>query len=313
MLSISRSAARLCIFVLVLFAFLDIAPVSAASVIWIANPPSGSDSNPCTFASPCQTLQGPESAGQIDSNGQVTCAQGTAFGSGFLGSQSLTVDCPGLFLPNSTPIQTQSDGTVIKIRHLTINGQNGVGGVLAVGGNGATLVLEDCIFENFSGTAIQISADGPYNLILRNVRIVNNGAGVVLKPAAGGNINATFDHVTIYRNNGGGIKTDTTNGAVTVDATDSVVSSNAGNGFNAVGGAGGQNMVSIKNSVIAKNGTAGIQANGSSAGVMVATTLLDQNASGALSVVNGGNLLTYGNNSIVGLQGSNFTGAATLK
>lgn len=316
MLSISRTAVRLCIFALVLLAFLDVAPASAANVIFTANPPSGDDGNPCTFASPCQTLFAPILAGKVEQNGQITCAQGTAFGSVFAGSQSVTVDCPGLFVPSQTAIQNQGNGTVIKVRNLTFNGQfagTGAAGALITSGSGSTLVLEDCVFENFSGVAIQIAANGPFTLILRNVRMVNNGAGVVLKPGAGGSINTTFDHVTISRNNGGGIKTDTTSGAVTLDVTDSVVSSNAGNGINAVGGAGGQNMVSVKNSVIAKNGTAGVQANGANAGVMIATTLLDQNAAGALSVVNGGNLLTYGNNSIVGPQGSNFTGTAPLK
>jgi hypothetical protein len=50
---------------------------------------------------------------------------------------------------------------------------------------------------------------------------------------------------------------------------------------------GGQGVVSIKNSVIAENSVAGVQANGASAGVMIGTTLLDQNATGATSAVCG--------------------------
>jgi hypothetical protein len=98
-----------------------------------------------------------------------------------------------------------------------------------------------------------------------------------------------------------------------LDITDSVVSKNSGNGINAVGNAGGQAMVSIKNSVIAENGSAGVQANGANAGVLISTTLLDQNAAGALSVVNVGHISTYGNNSIVGSAGSGFTGTAPLQ
>jgi hypothetical protein len=100
---------------------------------------------------------------------------------------------------------------------------------------------------------------------------------------------------------------------VDLDISDSEISNNAGNGINAVGAGANQNMVSIRNSVIARNGVAGVQSNGASAGVLVATTLLDQNVAGALSVVADGNLVTYGNNNIVGLQGSSFTGTATLK
>jgi hypothetical protein len=314
-MSVVQITAKLCIVALALLAF--VAPVSAASVIFLANPPAGNDNNTCSFASPCQTLG---TLGRLDSNGQVTCAQGTAFGSNFIAALSVTVDCPGLFVPNQTALQGflgefEPDGIVITIRHLTINGQfagTGALGVSITGGSGSTLVLEDCVFENFSGTAIQIAPNGPYTLILRNTRMLNNGAGVVLKPAAGGSITATLDHVTISRNNGGGLKTDTTSGAVTLDVTDSVVSSNTGNGLNAVGGAGGPAMLSIHNSVIAKNGAAGVQVNGATAAAMIDTTLLDSNASGATAVVNGGHMLTYGNNRTVGSPGSGFTGTAPL-
>jgi len=47
-------------------------------------------------------------------------------------------------------------------------------------------------------------------------------------------------------------------------------------------------------------------------GVLVATTVLDQNAAGATSVTNGGNLLTYGDNNIIGPIGSGFTATAPL-
>ena len=53
MLSITRIFAKLCIVPLASLAFLGVAPVFASSVI-TAN--TGSDANPCSFASPCQTL-----------------------------------------------------------------------------------------------------------------------------------------------------------------------------------------------------------------------------------------------------------------
>ena len=317
MISIARTTARLWIVALALLAFLNVAPVSAASVVFLANPPAGNDNNPCSFASPCQTLGG--SLGKLDSNGQVTCAQGTAFGSAGFPVQSVIIDCPGLFVPNQTAFEGFlggfiADGIVIKIRHLTVNGQfagTGAGGVLITGGSGGTLVLEDCVFENFSGVAIQIAANGPYTLIVRNTRISNNGgAGVLIKPAAGGSVTATFDGVTIT-NNAGGLKTDTTNGAVKVDISNSTISNNANNGLVAIGGAGGQNMVSVNNGVIASNSQAGIDASGTNAAVLVSNTLLDSNAGGAISAVGGGRILTYQNNRTIGLPGTGFTGTAS--
>ena len=256
--------------------------------------------------------------GKVDSYGQITCAQGTAFGAWFFTIQSVTIDCPGLFLPNQTAIGGfsgggQLAGSVIKIRHLTVNGQyagTGTGGVSITGGSGGTLVLEDCVFENFSGVAIQIAANGPYTLILRNTRISNNvGAGVVLKPASGGSVTATFDGISIT-NNAGGLKTDTTNGPVTVDISNSTISNNANNGLIAVGGAGGTNMVTVKNDVIAKNGQAGIEASGGTAAMLVNNTLLDSNTGGAISAVASGRILTYQNNTVIGALGTGFSGTA---
>jgi hypothetical protein len=107
------------------------------------------------------------------------------------------------------------------------------------------------------------------------------------------------------------VKTDTTSGAINASISDGSVSSNAGNGVNAVGGSGAQNVLYIRNSVIATNGAAGIQANGATAAALVNNTLLDSNASGATSSVGGGRILTYGNNNIVGTPGSGFTGTAS--
>jgi hypothetical protein len=116
-----------------------------------------------------------------------------------------------------------------------------------------------------------------------------------------------------FQNGGGGVRLDSTPGAaITAAISDSNISLNGGNGINAIAGAT-QNIVSIKNSVIAKNGGAGVQANGANAGVLLQMTLLDQNVAGATSVVNGGNMFTFGNNSIVGGAGAGFTAMAGLQ
>jgi hypothetical protein len=130
--------------------------------------------------------------------------------------------------------------------------------------------------------------------------------------AAGGSIKASLDHVVVTDKAGGGIKTDSANGLVDLDISDSEFSNNPGNGINLVGSAN-QNMLNLSRMVIAKNGTAGLQANGATTAALVDTTLFDTNTSGATSVVGGGHVLTYGNNRIVGSSGSGFTGPATLQ
>ncbi len=72
-------------------------------------------------------------------------------------------------------------------------------------------------------------------------------------------------------------------------------------------------MLSIHNSVIAKNGAAGVSATGTSGAALIDMTLLDSNASGATSVASGGHILTYGNNRIVGMPGAGFTSTTPLQ
>jgi hypothetical protein len=148
--------------------------------------------------------------------------------------------------------------------------------------------------------------------VIRNSQISNNASGILLRPRAGGSIKATLDHVVVTENTGGGIKSDSTNGVVNLDITDSEISNNGGNGINLVGSAN-QNMLNLSRTVIAKNAVAGLQTNGATAAALVEMTLFDTNAAGATTVVNGGHILTYGNNRIVGSPGSGFTSTAGLQ
>jgi hypothetical protein len=227
---------------------------------------------------------------------------------------AVTIDCPGVVESGTGAPQLRLEGSnnVVKILNLTISGANGGSTPISFTGGG-TLILENCVLENFSGTALDIEPTGAVNLVIKNSRISNNAGGVLLKPAAGGSVIATFDGVTIADNTGGGLKTDTTNGPVNVDISNSTISNNGGNGLNAVGGASGTNMLNIKNSVIARNGAGGVQANGANAAALVNNTLLDSNTAGAIFAVGGGRVLTYGNNSIVGSIGTGFTSSTPLQ
>jgi hypothetical protein len=287
---------------------------SAASVAYISS--TGIDGNPCTGAQPCASFDG--AAQGLLGPGQINCLDAAAInetGIG-LGNSPLTIDCVGVYMvtfPGFGAFVMSGIGQSMKIRNLTINGS--LGGYPAVKVNfSGTLILENCVFEDIgTGPALDIEPSGPFNLVIVNSRISGSGSGVLLKPTAAGSINATLDHVTITQNAGGGVKIDTSNGPVTTDITDSVISNNGGNGINAIGNAGGQAIVSVKSSVIARNGGAGVQANGVNAGVLIAMTLFDQNAAGATTFVNGGNMFTYGNNQIVGSAGSGFNHTAGLQ
>jgi Right handed beta helix region len=277
--------------------FLHAQPVMAATRFFSEN---GSGSS-CSQASPCSLTQALVNAGGLE----LSCADSSDSSSATI-SVSVTIDCAGT--TGSLNGITVTSGAVVTLRNFTMwSVPNPI--VL----QGGTVILEN-VHITVAGTgAIVAQPTSASTLIIKNCVFDTGAAGVVLKPSAGGSLSARFDHVTIVSNAGGGIKIDTTNGPVTVDITDSEISGNAGNGMNAVGGAGGPAMFNIHNSVIAKNGSAGVQVNGATAAAMIDTTLLDSNAAGATSVVSGGHILTYGNNRIVGTAGSGFTGSTPLQ
>jgi hypothetical protein len=302
-----RITAKLFAVAAVLTICLPVQPSSAENVAFVSASGSGTA---CTQTAPCgqivlavQSLAG--------AGGRIVCVTPVSENGGFgfgTGAAPWVFDCPNAIMHGQITIDGNA---VLKFQHMSFS--PGLNKMFVTSGGGGTLIYEDCVIEDATGTALDVEPTAPFNLVITNSRMSNNASGVLIKPAAGGSVTATFNGVTIVDNTGGGIKTDTTNGLVSVDISNSTISNNGGNGMNAVGGAGGTNMLNIKNSVIARNGSAGVQANGATAAALVNNTLLDSNTAGATSVVAGGRILTYGNNSIVGAAGSGFTGPAPLQ
>jgi hypothetical protein len=288
-----------------LVAVLQVSTVHAALLYVTA---AGSDTGGCgSAASPCRSV-GYAASVAADPGEEIACVGNGEISGGTI-AKSVIVDCNGT-MADIGQLTINGSGITVVLRNFTMFDYTS-SGVTVQNGN---LVMDNVHIVYMGASALQVQPTAPSKVVVKNCIFDDNASGVVIKPAAAaGSVSAKFDHVTIEANTGGGIKTDSTNGPITVDIIDSVVGDNGGNGINAVGGAGGQNMVSVGNSVIANNGVAGVQSNGVNAGVLIATTLLDQNGAGALSVVGGGSLLTYGNNRIVGAQGSSFTGTAALK
>jgi hypothetical protein len=273
---------------------------------------AGGNSNTCAITSPCATLA--YAVSQTAQFGTIHCLDSNDYSS--IGgpatiTYSMVIDCSNTAaVLGSIIIDSGAHTAEVHLIGLNIFGSGNPG--IKFQNGGGTLIVEKCqLFFNNAGAGIEMATNQfGTQLFVSDTRVTGAAAGALLKPSAG-SISATFDHVKLTGNFGGGLKTDTTNGSITIEITDSQFSDNLGNGINAVAGTG-QNIVSIKNSIIARNGVAGIQASGANAGVLVATTLFDQNQLGATSVVSGGNMFTYGNNQIVGSIGSGFTQTAQL-
>ena len=303
-----RIIAKLFAVAVALTVCLPVQPSSAGNIAYVSATGSGSA---CTATAPCAQIENAFSALPAG-GGRIICQTPAVENSAltFSGGETDVVDCP-----SSTwlgPIVLYGIETeVFKFQHIDFSGLNSLAILMrAFNAVSGTVIFDDCVIEDFTGTALDIEPAAAFNLVIMNTRISNNGSGILIKPGSGGSVTATLIGVTIDGNSGGGLKTDTTNGPVSVDISNSTISNNGGNGMNAVSGAGGANMLNIKNSVIARNGSAGVQANGTNAAALIDMTLLDSNTAGATSAVNGGRMLTYGNNHIVGSAGSGFTGTA---
>ena len=282
---------------------LSVQPSSAAGVAFVSAAGGGSA---CTQTAPCSSMNT-----AIDSlggaGGRIVCATPVLADAGVGFNESYVFDCPSTIWPNQFTLA--GSNVELKFQHMSFSETLSGAPMVRVTGSG-TLIFDDCDFERTDGIAIDVEPAGQFNLVIKNSRISNNtGAGVLIKPASGGSVTATFDGVTIT-NNAGGLRTDTTNGPVTVDISNSTISQNANNGLIALGGAEGNNVVTLKNDVIASNGQAGIEASGANAGVFVNNTLLNSNTGGALSAVSGGRIFTYQNNTVIGSLGSGFSGTA---
>jgi hypothetical protein len=298
-----RSSSIVALLIALAVMLLHAQPVRAADFLFSRN---GSTTCVQQSAAPCTFQQAVIDVGNLNGTHVISCADDTdSFGVTI--TEHVTIDCTGTTGAIVGGLTIASGGAEVVLRNLTL-GITGFGVTLQSG----TVILENAHITGTSISAILAQPTSPSTLIVRNC-LIDGSAGVLLKPQSGGGLSARFDHVTITSNSGGGIKIDTTSGPVTVDITDSEISSNAGNGLNAVGGAGGPAIFNIHNSIIAKNETAGVQVNGATAAAMIDTTLLDSNSTGATSVVGGGHMLTYGNNRIVGSSGSGFTGPAALQ
>ena len=312
-----------------LASMLQISPAQAQRTeTWISG--TGSDSNTstlCQRAAPCQGVSAAMSV--TFAGGTVFCADPlVSFGassSPVVITKDLTIDCTSgfaaspVFYSGGVGVAVNTPGINVTLRGLTIYGIDTPAAPQTAGVSitaGAVVRIENCkIFSVGSGPGIQVTPSGGTAVIkIQDSTITNNGGGILVTPTGGADVSISVDRSRIESNKGGGIKINGTSaGSITADIGDTSVSFNSGNGINAVAGSSSQNIVSIRNSVIAKNAAAGVQANGANAGVLVQMTLLDQNTAGATTVVNGGHISTYGNNSIVGSAGSGFTGLASLQ
>jgi hypothetical protein len=294
----------------------------ANSRTWVSAS-SGSDSNPCTRASPCLTFAA--ALAQTEAGGEIDVLDPGDFGPVTITkSVSIYGDAPGVagLIPSpgtSGIVISAGSSDVINLHGLVFDGVNGSGTSGVVFTSGARLSVNQCVLQGFATSGMTLSPGvGGANTTLitvQNTTILNNATGILIQPTGGIAANVRLRRLHIDHNTGDGLRVDGTggSGAINVAITDSSANFNAGNGIDAVSGPGNA-TVDVMRVVAASNGSAGIQSNQTSGGiasVTVGSSLLRKNAIG-IQATGGASLLSYGNNHVTGnASNGSFTGGAT--
>jgi hypothetical protein len=148
----------------VLFCTASISATTTYSHTWVSG--SGSDSNPCTFASPCATFAG--ALAKTTAGGIITAKDAGDFGAVNI-TQSVTIDGNNLgsityTSGNGISISASANVTV---QNLTINGLGSAAGIVVE--NGGIVTVDNCRIMNVSADGILFAGAG--NLTVENSRI----------------------------------------------------------------------------------------------------------------------------------------------
>jgi hypothetical protein len=249
----SKFAALFTLLVAVLTCGLLAAPAQAQRArVFVAS--YGSDSNPCTFGSPCKTFQ--HAVNVVAESGEVTAIDSAGFGSLVI-NKGVTITSPNGI---EAGVVTAAGGTAIAIaaqpneavvlRGLTIAGGNSAAIGVDVQTEVGKIEIVDCVIRDFQGEGINLfspasAQDGTMLVHISNTKVMNNaGSGIVVTSDPGG-IVLDLNNVTVVDNNQSGI---TLQGTVAGTIANSDISNNGSfevGGCNVIAGSTGSAIVGV--------------------------------------------------------------------
>jgi hypothetical protein len=260
---------------------------------------TGSDGNPCTFASPCRSFQHAHDVAAAGSEidvldpagyGVVTITKAISIqGHGYSGI-SVASGANGITINAGAADKVNLNGLLIDGAGA---GQNGV-----VFNSGGYLTIENSVIRNVVGAGVYFVPSTDSNLFVSNTQVSDNGGdGISVFPTAAGVYvgAAVFNHVEANNNGKNGISINTTRGTNFIVAT-AFESVAAGNnvGFNA-NAAGDTTYFTLFHCVAVSNFT-GIDANGVGAAISVEQSNLDRNIANSWIISNSGVIFSYTDN-----------------
>jgi len=264
----------------------------------------GSDSNPCTFLSPCRNFQ--QAVNVVDPGGEVTAIDSAGFGTVTITNKSVTITSPngveaGIAVPSGGAGITINAGPndLVSLQGLTIDsagaGQNGI-----QFNSGHSLTVENCIVRNVTNDGLQFFPNGTNQarLAVSNSYFVDNQSlGVDIQPQSSGTTIAAIDRTGLYGNELGLYVGGTNStGALTVAVTDSVAANNGSQGFIVQS----STTHSISNlsltHVLSEGGGIGVEATGPNATLWLAQSTVTGSSINGFAASLGGVIKSFGDN-----------------
>jgi len=281
--------------------------------VWVAN--TGTDNLSCgAIAAPCRTFFFAQN--NVADGGEISVLTPGDYGP--LGiSKSLDVSNEGVGEATTLPVNPSetsvmvvaASGDVVKLRGLVIDGQV-IGRTGIFIGNGATAVhVQNCVIKNFEAAGggfgiFMVTAPQSQQLFVSDTIIFNNGSnaatgGIVIQPQTfGASLQVVLDRVHL-ENNVRGLWVDGSQGSgegVHLVLRDSVVSGNAEDGIRATSATGQTPaLLLVERTSVVNNAGKGIHAEGPHATMLLNDNTIARNGVG-MSADNGGQLISYGNN-----------------
>jgi hypothetical protein len=270
----------------------------------------GSDSNPCTFGSPCKTFQ--NAVNVVAAGGEVTAIDSAGFGPINI-TKSVTITSPNgveagiAAAANADAIDINAGNTdKVSLQGLTLDGTN-IGNNGIVFSSGGALEVVNCTVRSFLSDGLSVVSNAllefPQSLTVSNSRFVDNWEGIYIEVDSVGAVSADFDRTSLSGNANLGLYAYGLNGigAITIGMTDSVASHN-GDGIYVLSGADGANInISVTHSLFVRNGI-GFTAEGTNTSIWLAQSTLAGNET-SFFAGNGGEVVTYGDNYVSGDNG----------
>src|SRR5258708_28095586 len=264
---------------------------------------AGSDSNPCSLASPCRHFSA--AVAVTSPGGEVDALDRGAYGS-FTISHAITIEGQGwsyVAPPANGAAITVTAGSTdkINIRGVSLNGV-GVANATGVAFNSvSSLNVQDCVIRNFTLDGISCQPNTSSRLHVSNTLASDNGHhGIFIVPSGSGITTGVLDHVHMENNHNSGFFVNTATQDIRFTVSESVSANNAGSGIDAESSNAAASVnVMVRNSTIADNSGDGLAASGAAATLRVTRSTITGNGTGWI-VVSSGVVTSYADNNIDG-------------